>query len=235
MWLLLLSLSVFVNMLRASEVKIFLPANARMLLVKHGEFVSPNQLCGVVRNVKADELASAFLSALNSSNPNKLVCSQKLVSRLVWKWMRNGFPNHAEISNNKCRILYALVLAWLMPSDMKQGRSQANMWNLGTSLAFVNGVNDLRANNSKRHHLRVMLRGVGKSIQKCFLTNDFRCEAWNVYLECVNVSIWEPKSFHKSIHSGTYFMWAFQRKQWYVGKLMWRERLERFHSGFENT
>ena len=49
-------------------------------------------------------------------------CNQRTVSRLVWKWMKYDFPKCNELNSNKIRSMYAIVLAWLMPEDMKHGR-----------------------------------------------------------------------------------------------------------------
>ncbi len=152
---------------------------------------------------------------------------QEALAKTAWKWVALGFPSSKTQQNerekqqhdiNNWKSVQIVLLAWLMPDNMKWGRSHANMWRLCATIAALNALHDMVKYNDKRRQLRVICRGLGYGVQKSIITGQFRNKEWYVFVQVVFSTFWAPQNFSAKIQAVTYYMWAMQQKAWYVGK-----------------
>ena len=77
---------------------------------------------------------------------------------------------------------------------------------------------DMHNANHKSHVLRVMLRGYGKNVQRCFLEHDYTSRDWVKYCSMLFASVMNHEDMPIKCESCVYMMWGRSQKTFYVGK-----------------
>ena len=192
----MISIALCSLMLQVAEIRHFLPQCTHSSLSKYGDLIGPETISRILEPIRADEFTyciSRFLGcpvhtkANSSNNDSSTQSKQAQLARSILVWAVQGFPESnsvVNLSREACRNAYTLTLAWLLPPSMKVGRSNPNMWKLAVSMSAVCGLVDFSDFNSKRHMLRIMLRGSGMEIQRSILTSNFKNKPW-----CVNPNV----------------------------------------------
>ena len=128
------------------SISAILPGNARAFRKQYGEYVSQKEIAGHVRKIQADTLALSFQTSIGLADSGS-VSRQENIANALWHWCKCNWSS-SKIDINICHNMLAVLIAWLLPDDMRHGRSQPNMWKLATTLAALNGLWDLKSYNS---------------------------------------------------------------------------------------
>ena len=92
---------------------------------------------------------------------------QKMASS-AFEWARRGFPSCADIEA-RIREGQKHILAWAYPAGITTCRENKAAWCLLYSLSLVRGLRALWVHQSRKQHLRVILRAVHPDMQATLL------------------------------------------------------------------
>ena len=179
--------------------------------------VSHKHLEHGLKGVKADELLTGIFKGLKIDT-NTSRCKYEFASTQILHFAKLGFPSDHDFDFKTIQCIHQVVLAWLIPSHMKQGRGHAKMWQLSATIASVSALHDIHKNAWKRSSHRVILRAFGEKIQFSLLGGSFDSKEWKTYIAGLFASFWRPELLPKNRSTLLYFCFAMQQKAWYTGK-----------------
>jgi hypothetical protein len=135
--------------------------------------------------------------------------------RVVFQWAFDGFAD--SVVESRIRFVYAALCVWLLPAKGHGARTNKPLWMLCNACSTVLGLRCLGVWHSRRHYLRVLLRGFPPLVHGSLLYNNFDHNAWRNFVVNLALATARPERCGE-LWAGTYVVLSHTTSTWYCGK-----------------
>ena len=111
---------------------------------------------------------------------------------LAFEWAACGFPRCSQ-REQRLQQAHKAMISWAFPAGLATSRESAPAWHLLVSLSLVRGLRAVFVHQSRKHHLRVILRAAHPVVQATLLGLAPFGPDWRAYLRALFRRLWRPQ------------------------------------------
>ena len=138
-----------------------------------------------------NEIAQILGIVLPDGKTHDQLCM--FVAELVFQWIAQGFPACAA-RELRLQAAQKAILSWAFPEGLTTSRGNRAILSLYLSIAVARGLRALWIHQSRKRHLRVLMRALHPDVQGPLLGTDEFGQRWAARLQLVFRAIWSPET-----------------------------------------